>query len=143
MVFLSSILRHDRRLNHANLHAVAARARERPVHEIFIHPERGYTRHGSEDTPYKDDDHQFIVWAGPWAEARARWEFEGKDSRGENVQAFTNEVRSFLRKNGHDWREFHEAVGRDVTDDDAGSARMIYDQSLDTPPQGECEPSSE
>jgi hypothetical protein len=40
--------------------------RGRSVNEIYIHPEQGFTGHGSFDTDYKDDDHQFIVWAGPW-----------------------------------------------------------------------------
>jgi hypothetical protein len=120
-------------------HAVAARDRKRPVNEIFIEPDHGYTRHGTEDTKYQDDDHQFIVWAGPWAEARACWAFQGKGKHGENAGEFIDDARSLLRKNGHDWREFHEAMGRTITDADVAEARMAYDTGGE-PPKGEYAP---
>jgi hypothetical protein len=123
-------------------HALAACDRNRPVHEIFIHPDKGYTRHGDDDTKYEGDDHQFIVWAGPWAEARAFWEFQGKSTRGAEGHAFSEQVRSFLRKNSSDWFEFHQAMGREVTKDDAFRAYMSFIGEGD-PPDGECEPDAE
>jgi hypothetical protein len=84
-------------------HAVAARRRGRAVNEIFIHPEDGFTRHGTDDTEYEGDDHQFIVWAGPWSEVRALWAIKGMDKSGPDGHGFTDEVRDFLRKNDSDW----------------------------------------
>jgi hypothetical protein len=93
-----------------------------------------------EDTEHQDDDHQFIVWAGPWAEARACWAFQGKDKHGPDSHSFTEFVRSLLRKNNHDWLESHRAMGRtELTEADAQEARRTYDNDLD-PPEGECEP---
>jgi hypothetical protein len=95
-------------------HAVAARRRGRPVNEIYIHPEQGFTGHGSFDTDYKDDDHQVIVWAGPWAEVRALWAFNQIDTADDFAgSSFADTVRRFLRKNASDWLEYHRAMGRD------------------------------
>lgn len=121
-------------------HAVAARDRKRPVDEIFIHPEKGFTRHGDETTEYQGDDHQFIVYAGSWAEVRACWAFQGKDKHGPEGHTFTDEVRNLLRKNDRDWLEYHHAMGRtELTEADALEAKMAYENGSE-PPEGECEP---
>jgi hypothetical protein len=92
--------------------------------------------------PYQDDDHQFIVYAGPWAEARACWAIKGKDKRGPNARTFTDDVRALLRKNDSDWLEYQRALGREVSKADALEAKMAYLIGGD-PPDGECEPDDE
>lgn len=122
-------------------HAVAARSRNRPVNEIYIHPEKGYTRHGDDTVEYDGDSHQFIVWAGPWAELRACWVLQGRDKIStEDHSLFVDEVRSLLRKNSSDWLEYHRAMGRmDLTEVDALDALVAYNNS-EAVSSDDCEP---
>ena len=53
------------------------------------------------------DAHQFIVYAGPWAEACVANKVDGTD---DGAAPDVNEVRALLRKNPSDWVEYHEAI---------------------------------
>lgn len=116
-------------------HAVAARRCNRPVNEIYIHPDNGYTSHGSDDTDYKDNDHQFIVYAGSWAEVRALWAISGIDTGANDAQGngFADTVRIFLRKNDSDWLEYHQAMGCNYDRSHRSQAREAYDSGSDPP----------
>ncbi|BBX43908.1 hypothetical protein MSIM_53590 [Mycobacterium simiae] len=61
---------------------------------------------------YTGDDHQFIVYAGTWAEVRGLWVARGidtgtPDARGDS---FADTVSDFLRKNDSEWLEYHQAM---------------------------------
>lgn len=116
-------------------HAVAACRRNRPVNEIYIHPDNGYTRHGSDDTDYEGDDRQFIVFAGPWAEVRALWATRDIDTGTDDAEgnSFADTVRVLLRKNDSDWLEYHQAVGYQYDSSHRHQARAAYDLGHDPP----------
>jgi hypothetical protein len=122
-------------------HAVAALRRNRPVNDIYIHPDNGFTSHGFDDT-YEGDAHQFIVYAGPWAEVRALWAFNGINKNADDAarEKFADTVRDLLRKNGSDWLEYHRAMGRDYDESHRGQARAVYDLNGDRVPPDEDPP---
>jgi len=125
---------------HESGHAVAAHRRNRPVNEIYIHPDNGYTSHGSDDTDYKGDDHQFIVYAGPWSEVRALWATRNLDTSTNDAggNSFADTVRDLLRKNDSDWLEYHQAMGYNYDRSHSKQARAAYD--LGSSPPVECPP---
>jgi hypothetical protein len=131
------------RVFHEAAHVVAARTRGRPVSEIYIHPDNGYTSHGSDGIDYKGDDHQFIVYAGTWAEVRALWVARGIGAGAHDAQgnSFADAVRILLRKNDSDWLEYHQAMGRDYDSSHRRQARDAYDSDGDPPDETPPDPS--
>lgn len=118
-------------------HATAALLRGRPVNEILIHnPRWGYTSHGSEEMDYVEDAHEFIVYAGPWAEACAENEIEDpNDARAPEAER----VYALLRQNPSDWVEYHEAIwSQPATEEECTAVEQLIDNK--TPLEGECAP---
>ena len=122
-------------------HAIAALQSGRPVNEIYIHPTDGYTCHGLDKSDYNAEDCRFIVTAGPWAEVRALWAILGidKDAHDDAGLSFGHKLRDFLRKNSDDWRDYHQALGHTVSEDDRRQARDAY-FDVGVPPPYECPP---
>lgn len=92
---------------HESGHAVAALSRMRPVKEILLNaPFDGFTFQGCKDTPEIGDDHEFVLWSGPWAEARTANELAGVTDAVPTV----GQVRGFLEKNAGDRGAYFEAI---------------------------------
>jgi hypothetical protein len=88
-------------------HALAAaKCPEGRVDEIdirfnpFVADERGATKHD-----HRPEDQAFIIYAGPWAHARAVWPGETID---------LDRVLAFLRSNTDDWVAFQKVHGHNV-----------------------------
>jgi len=65
---------------------------------------------------HRDEDQAFIIYAGPWAHARAEWPEETIDVAHVEIQ---------YRRNFSDWRAYERAKGGDVSAVDA------YELALD------------
>lgn len=122
-------------------HAVAAARRAQPVKQIYVHPTHGYTRHGDDGSISSDDDIQFIVAAGPWAEVCAMRMMWGVPLDVDTAELrFAEQHQDYFRKNAHDWCDYHRALGHAVTEDDY---RQVRDAAfgLGNPPSYEALPS--
>jgi hypothetical protein len=69
----------------------------------------------------------FIAYAGPWAEARAKWteptiDDDTLDAAG---RSFTDRVASAFRSNTSDWANYEQEMGGDVSVADAGLSEMF------------------
>lgn len=107
-------------------HAVAALSQGRPISEMYLHPEEGFTSHGLEDgSKYEDNDRLFVVYAGPWAQARVF--VEDVDSPG-----FGAEVARLLWANFCDWVEFQLSLHREISVEQCASLK--FDSSLGAEP---------
>lgn len=108
-------------------HAVAALACGRPINEMYIHPDTGFTGHGVEGSVYPDEVRLFVVYAGPWAQARA---LAGEA----DSLAFEELVKKLLWEfNFCDWVEFQLASRREIREGDCHAFLMDSFHGADPP----------
>ena len=114
--------------HHEAGHAVAATRRGYAVTEIVIDPERGFTEYAA--IPH-GDDHAFIVYAGPWAHARALWMSPTADSdaRDEDGVRFSDRVAAQMQNNIADWKTY-EGIMPDGDPAAVDAAASVRTQAL-------------
>lgn len=93
--------------HHESGHAVAARKRGREVYEIFVHPSDGHTTF--QETV--GEDFAFIVYGGPWAQARFLSATETPEGVGLPSPSCVSEMFAFNRS---DWLALEAVTGGDV-----------------------------
>lgn len=109
-------------------HAVAAaKCPDGHVDEIdirntpFVETERGGTKHD-----HRPEDQAFIIYAGPWAHARAKWPGETID---------LDRVLAVLRWNADDWTAFQQVHGHEVSANDLMQFQIAATDGGIAPPE--------
>jgi hypothetical protein len=103
---------HHLTAHHEAGHAVAADRCRREVFEILIDFPGGFTRHQE-----AGGDYAFILYAGPWAQARAQWTKETIDTgtRDDDGHSFEEHVKAMFGSNPDDWCKYEHEKGGDCS----------------------------